>query len=289
MRGIILAGGSGTRLFPLTRSISKQLLPVYDKPMIYYSLTTLIMIGVTDVLVVVDPKYYAQFSDLLGDGSDLGIKIEFVKQVKPNGIAEAFLIGENFISGEEVSVILGDNVFHGAGLGRSLNSNIAVRGAKIFAKRVSNPQDYGVVEFDPAGKVISIEEKPRAPKSRFAVPGLYFYDNQVVDIAKNLLPSARGELEISDVNNAYLEMGELHVEVMPRGASWIDAGNFEALADATDYVRAIERREGLKIGCPEEVAWRMGLITDDQLASLAERLIKSGYGRYLLEALEQGK
>lgn len=289
MKGIILAGGTGSRLSPVTRALSKQLLPVYDKPLIHYGISTLMLAGVRELLVIVNPKHGEQFSNLLGDGGDLGINIEFAVQPEPNGIAEAFLIGEDFVEGGNVALMLGDNIFHGSGLGSSLQGNENVSGAKIFANWVSNPWDYGVVEFDPEGKAISIEEKPLNSKSSYAVPGLYFYDNQVVEIAKGLRPSFRGELEITDVNFAYLEMGQLQVQVLPRGTAWMDTGTFDALADATEYVRAVEKRQGLKIGCPEEVAWRMGYIEDAKLERLAEPLMKSGYGHYLLNILEQGK
>ena len=289
MKGIILAGGTGSRLSPVTRALSKQLLPVYDQPMIHYSISTLMLAGIRELLVIVDPKHGEQFSTLLGDGSDLGINIEFTVQPEPNGIAEAFLIGEDFIDGANVALMLGDNIFHGSGLGSSLRGNSDVSGAKIFANWVSNPWDYGVVEFDSDGRAISIEEKPIDPKSSYAVPGLYFYDDQVVEIAKGLRPSLRGELEITDVNLAYLEMDQLQVQVLPRGTAWMDTGTFDALADATEYVRAVEKRQGLKIGCPEEVAWRMGFINDAELETLAEPLMKSGYGHYLLNILEQGK
>ena len=289
MKGIILAGGTGSRLSPVTRALSKQLVPVYDQPMIYYSVSTLLLAGIKDLLVIVDPRHAEQFAQLLGGGNDLGINFEFAVQPEPNGIAEAFLIGEDFIEDGNVALMLGDNIFHGAGLGSSLRRNADVSGAKIFATWVSNPEEYGVVDFDESGKAISIEEKPATPKSNYAVPGLYFYDNQVVGIAQGLKPSARGELEITDVNNAYLEMGQLQVQVLPRGTAWMDTGTFDALADATEYVRAVEKRQGLKIGCPEEVAWRMGYIDDNQLAKLAEPLMKSGYGQYLMGILERGK
>lgn len=290
MKGIILAGGSGSRLNPLTIATSKQLLPVYDQPLIRYSLSTLMLAGIKEVLMVVDSNNGEQFSKLLGAGHELGVSIQYAVQPEPNGIAEAFLIGENFVeSDENVALILGDNIFHGSGLGSSLQRNVNFTGAKIFANWVSNPWDYGVVELDPSGKALSIEEKPAKPKSNYAVPGLYFYDHQVVGIAKSLKPSARGELEITDVNNAYLEMGQLQVQVLPRGTAWMDTGTFDALADATEYVRAVEKRQGLKIGCPEEIAWRMGYIDDNQLARLAEPLMKSGYGKYLLNLLEHGK
>lgn len=285
-----MAGGRGSRLVPLTKSISKQLLPVYNQPMIYHSLSTLMLSGSREILVISNEHSMGAFQHLLGEGGDWGIKIEFQKQEEPRGIAEAFIVGENFINMEpKVALMLGDNIFHGSGLGASLRQNAQLAGATVFAQRVSNPQDYGVVEFDKRGKVITIEEKPGLPKSSYAIPGLYFYDNQVVDIAKSLKPSARGELEITDVNKAYLEMGRLDVQVLPRGTAWIDTGTFDALADATEYVRAVEKRQGLKIGCPEEVAWRMGYIDDNQLAKLAEPLMKSGYGQYLLGILEQGK
>jgi glucose-1-phosphate thymidylyltransferase len=287
--GLILAGGSGTRLRPVTHAVSKQLLPVYDQPMIHYGVSTLMLAGITDLLLITDPKNKTQFLDLLGNGEHLGIGISLAEQDEPRGIAEAFLIGERFLGGSHAALMLGDNLFHGSGLGSSLRGNSEITGAKIFANWVSNPEEYGVVEFDESGRVLSIEEKPLKPKSNYAVPGLYFYDNQVVDIAKGLKPSARGELEITDVNNAYLEMGQLQVQVLPRGTAWMDTGTFDALADATEYVRAVEKRQGLKIGCPEEVAWRMGYIDDNQLAKLAEPLMKSGYGQYLLGLLERGK
>lgn len=289
MKGIILAGGFGSRLSPVTKALSKQLLPVYDKPMIYYGISTLMLAGIKDLLLIVDPRHSEQFSALLGDGSDFGINIETAIQQQPKGIAEAFLIGESFIEDGNVALMLGDNIFHGSGLGSSLQGNSDVVGAKIFANWVSNPKEYGVVSFDESGKAISIEEKPGNPKSSYAVPGLYFYDNQVVEIAKRLSPSPRGELEITDVNNSYLEMGQLEVQVLPRGTAWMDTGTFEALADATEYVRAVEKRQGLKIGCPEEVAWRMGFIDANQLEKLAQPLMRSGYGRYLLSLLEFGK
>jgi len=248
MKGIILAGGFGSRLSPVTKALSKQLLPVYDKPMIYYGISTLMLAGIKDLLLIVDPRHSEQFSALLGDGSDFGIKIETAIQQQPKGIAEAFLIGEPFIEDGNVALMLGDNIFHGSGLGSSLQGNSDIVGAKIFANWVSNPKEYGVVGFDKSGKAISIEEKPANPKSSYAVPGLYFYDNQVVEIAKRLSPSPRGELEITDVNNSYLEMGQLEVQVLPRGTAWMDTGTFEALADATEYVRAVEKRQGLKIG-----------------------------------------
>lgn len=286
----MLAGGNGTRLRPVTNSISKQLLPVYDQPMIHYGISTLLLAGVKKILLINDPENQRQFQRLLGDGAQWGVEIDYGIQDEPKGIAQALIIGEDFIGGEaKTALILGDNIFHGSGLGVSLVKNASQPGAKIFATWVTNPQDYGVVEFNQSKKIISIEEKPKRPKSNYAIPGLYFYDNQVVEIAKGLKPSARGELEITDVNKAYLEMGQLDVEVLPRGTAWMDTGTFDALADATEYVRAVEKRQGLKIGCPEEVAWRMGYIDDNQLAKLAEPLMKSGYGQYLLGLLEQGE
>lgn len=264
------------------------MLPVYDQPMIRYPLSTLLLAGVSDLLIIVNQVDLEPFRKLLGDGSHLGISINYAVQHEPKGIAEAFLIGADFIEGEEVALVLGDNIFHGPGLGKSLQRPAPSIGARIFASWVSNPREYGVVHFDESGRVLSIEEKPLEPKSNFAVPGLYFYDQQVLEIAKELKPSARGELEITDVNNAYLEMGQLKVEVFPRGTAWMDTGTFDALAEATEYVRAVEKRQGLKIGCPEEVSWRMGYIDDNQLAKLAEPLMKSGYGQYLLGILEQG-
>lgn len=285
-----MAGGHGKRLSPATIGVSKQLLPVFDKPIVYYSLSTLMLAGIREIIVIVDPANQSQFKRLLGNCSQWGISVEFVLQQEPNGIAEAFTLSRKSLEGHKsIVLILGDNIFHGSGLGSELQANTALVGAKIFANWVSNPQDYGIVEFDRDGKVLSLVEKPIEPKSNYAIPGLYFYDNQVVDIAKSLKPSARGELEITDVNKAYLEMGQLDVQVLPRGTAWMDAGTFDALADATEYVRAVEKRQGLKIGCPEEVAWRMGYIDDIQLAKLAEPLMKSGYGQYLVGLLEQGK
>ena len=290
MKAILLAGGKGTRLSPITKSVSKQLLPVYDQPMIHYGISTLLFTGARQILMIVGPENDEQFRRLLGDGSQWGVSISYATQEKPRGIADALLIGSDFLAGVANSTLmLGDNIFHGYGLGSSLNQRVGKQGATIFGNWVSNPQDYGVVEFDEAGQVSSIEEKPEQPKSNYAVPGLYFYDNQVVDIAKSLKPSARGELEITDVNKAYLEMGQLEVQILPRGTAWMDTGTFDALADATEYVRAVEKRQGLKIGCPEEVAWRMGYIDDNQLANLAEPLMKSGYGQYLLGLLGRGE
>ncbi|RXZ72076.1 glucose-1-phosphate thymidylyltransferase RfbA [Agromyces albus] len=291
MRGIILAGGSGTRLWPITKGISKQLMPIYDKPMVYYPLSTLMMAGINEILIITTPEYNAQFRALFGDGSELGIAIEYAVQPAPEGLAQAFIIGEQFIGDESVALVLGDNIFHGAGLGSSLRENSEVDGARIFAYHVSNPTAYGVVEFDDERRAISIEEKPTKPKSNYAVPGLYFYDNGVVEIAKSIKPSARGELEISTVNERYLEQGRLHVQVLDRGTAWLDTGTFESMMQASEYVRVIEDRQGFKVGCIEEIAWRAGWIDDAQLAALAAPLRKSGYGSYLdsLLNVEDGK
>lgn len=285
MRGIILAGGSGTRLWPITKGISKQLMPIYDKPMIYYPLSTLLMAGIREILVITTPEYNSQFRALLGDGSDLGISIDYAVQPSPDGLAQAFILGEDFIGDESVALVLGDNIFHGAGLGSALRENAAVDGAMIFAYHVSNPNAYGVVEFDSEMKAISIEEKPALPKSNFAVPGLYFYDNSVIAIAKSISPSARGELEISTVNEHYLNEGKLKVKVLDRGTAWLDTGTFESMVQATEFVRVVEDRQGFKIGCIEEIVWRAGWIDDEQLKRLAEPLQKSGYGRYLTSLL----
>jgi len=286
MRGIILAGGSGTRLHPITQGVSKQLVPVYDKPMIYYPLSTLILAGIRDVLIITTPHDAEQFHRLLGDGSQFGINLTFATQPEPNGLAQAFVIGADFVGNDSASLVLGDNIFYGPGLGARLQRFESIDGGAVFAYRVADPTSYGVVEFDDDFKALSLEEKPTAPKSNYAVPGLYFYDNDVIEIARDLQPSARGEYEITDVNRAYLEQGRLQVEVLPRGTAWLDTGTFDSLLEASDYVRTIESRQGLKVGCPEEVAWRRGFLSDDELRVRAEKLIKSGYGSYLLSLLD---
>jgi glucose-1-phosphate thymidylyltransferase len=285
MRGIILAGGTGSRLHPITLGVSKQLVPVYDKPMVYYPLSMLIMAGIRDILVITTPQDANQFERLLGDGSGFGISIRYAQQPRPEGLAQAFVIGADFVGDEKVALVLGDNIFYGPGLGRQLHRHTDVDGGLIFAHRVAQPQAYGVVEFDDSGRAISLEEKPERPRSTYAVPGLYFYDNDVLDIAAHLTPSARGELEITDVNRVYLDAGRLQVEVLPRGTAWLDTGTFGTLMAAGEFVRVIEERQGLKIGCPEEVAWRAGFLTDDELRARGEALSASGYGAYLLGLL----
>ena len=288
MRGIILAGGSGTRMYPITMGISKQLLPVYDKPMIYYPLSTLMMAGIRDILLITTPHDAPAFHRLLGDGSMFGINISYAVQHQPDGLAQAFIIGAAHIGADSVALVLGDNIFYGPGLGNSLCRFQNVIGGAIFAYQVANPSAYGVVEFSPDGIALSIEEKPATPKSSYAVPGLYFYDNDVVEMARSLRPSARGEYEISEINQIYLNRERLSVEVLARGTAWLDTGTFDSLLDASDYVRTISRRQGLKISVPEEVAWRVGFIDDDQLAARAQSLLKSGYGDYLLKLLDAG-
>ena len=282
MKGIILAGGSGTRLHPLTLVVSKQLMPVYDKPMIYYPLSVLMMAGIRDILIISTPQDMPLFNKLLGDGSRIGCNFQYAVQPRPEGLAQAFVIGEDFIGQEKVALILGDNIFYGDGLDTLLRSNSDPEGGVVFAYHVNDPERYGVVEFDPNGNVISIEEKPKSAKSNYAVPGLYFYDNQVVDIAKNLQPSPRGELEITDVNKSYLQEGRLKVGVLSRGTAWLDTGTFPSLMQAGTFVQVIEERQGQKIGCIEEAAFRMGYIDEQQLKEIAEPLVKSGYGKYLL-------
>jgi len=289
VRGILLAGGTGSRLWPITRAVSKQLMPVFDKPMVFYPLSTLVNAGIREILVITTPEDQAQFVRLLGDGSQWGLVIEYAAQPRPEGIAQAFLIGAEFIGSEPVALILGDNIFYGVGLGQQLRENTDLSGGRVFAYPVANPEEYGVVEFGPDGLVISIEEKPARPRSRYAVPGLYFYDGKVVDIARDLTPSARGELEITAVNEEYRRRGELKVTVLDRGTAWLDTGTFGSLVAAAEFVRVIEERQGYKIGCVEEAAWRAGHVTDDELRALAEPLRKSGYGDYLLDLLEWAK
>ncbi|MGZ9886215.1 glucose-1-phosphate thymidylyltransferase RfbA [Rhodococcus ruber] len=287
MRGIILAGGTGSRLHPITLGPSKQLVPVYDKPMIYYPLSTLMLAGIRDILIITTPHDSDQFQRLLGDGSRYGVNLTYRVQPEPNGLAQAFVLGAEHIGSESAALVLGDNIFYGPGIGSTLSRFSNIEGGAVFAYRVSDPSAYGVIEFDDTGRAISLEEKPATPKSLYAVPGLYFYDNDVVAIARDLRPSDRGEYEITDINRTYLEAGRLQVEVLPRGTAWLDTGTFDSLLDACNYVRTIEQRQGLKIGAPEEVAWRRGFITDDELRALAAPLVKSGYGSYLLDLLDR--
>ncbi|OMH31361.1 glucose-1-phosphate thymidylyltransferase RfbA [Tersicoccus sp. Bi-70] len=286
MRGILLAGGTGSRLHPITLGTSKQLVPVYDKPMVYYPLSTLMLAGIQDILVVTTPHDAEQFHRLLGDGSRFGVDFTYVTQPSPDGLAQAFVLGADHIGSDAVALVLGDNIFYGPRMGRQLRRFADVDGAAVFGYWVADPAAYGVIEFDADGRAVSLEEKPAQPKSNYAVPGLYFYDNDVVEIARGLRPSPRGELEITDVNLTYLQAGKLQVEILPRGTAWLDTGTFDSLLDASDFIRTVEKRQGLSIGCPEEIAWRRGFIDDDGLRERAEPLVKSGYGRYLLNLLE---
>jgi glucose-1-phosphate thymidylyltransferase len=287
MKGIILAGGSGTRLHPITFAISKQIMPVYDKPMIYYPLSTLMLAGIHEILIISTPHDLPLFKKLFGDGSQLGLGFRYAEQPKPNGLAQAFVIGEDFIGKENVALVLGDNIFYGSGLGDQLTKNANPDGGIVYAYRVSDPERYGVVEFDKAMRVVSIEEKPKIPKSNYAVPGLYFYDNEVVDIAKNLQPSPRGEYEITDINKEYLKRGRLKVSIMDRGTAWLDTGTFDSLMQASQFVQVIEQRQGIKIACIEEIAYRKGFITKEQVEIMAQPLLKSGYGEYLINVINQ--
>lgn len=287
MKGIILAGGAGTRLHPATLGVSKQLIPVYDKPMVYYPLSTLMLAGIRDILVITTPHDAISFERLLGDGSRFGVTISYAQQAKPEGLAQAFTIGADFLDGQKVALVLGDNLLYGPGLGTQLQKFDDVDGGAIFAYWVAEPAAYGVIEFNSAGMAVSLEEKPKAPKSNYAVPGLYFYSNDVVSIARELKPSARGEYEITDINRIYLEQNRLRVDVLPRGTAWLDTGTFDQMTDAADFVRTMERRTGLKIGVPEEIAWRQGYLTDDEVRVRAEPLVKSGYGKYLLDLLNR--
>ncbi len=289
MRGIILAGGTGSRLHPITLGTSKQLVPVYDKPMIYYPLSTLILAGIRDILMITTPHDAEAFQRLLGDGSRFGVSITYKTQPSPDGLAQAFILGEEHIGSGSVGLVLGDNIFYGQGMGTQLRQYTELDGGVVFGYWVDDATAYGVVEFDDAGRVVSLEEKPAQPRSNYAVPGLYFYDNDVIEIAKNLEPSPRGELEITDINREYLDRGKLKVQLLTRGTAWLDTGTFDSLAEATDFIRTVQKRQGLSIGAPEEVAWRMGFLTDDELRARAEPLVKSGYGSYLLKIVAQGR
>jgi glucose-1-phosphate thymidylyltransferase len=287
MRGIILAGGTGSRLHPITLGISKQLVPVYDKPMIYYPLSTLILAGIRDILIITTPHDADQFQRLLGDGSQFGVNITYTQQPSPDGLAQAFILGAEHIGDGPVALVLGDNIFYGRGMGTQLRRYSDIDGGAVFGYWVADPSAYGVVEFDKEGKAISLEEKPAKPKSHYAVPGLYFYDNDVVQIANDLKPSPRGELEITDVNRVYLERGKLQVEILPRGTAWLDTGTFDSLNEASEFIHTVQKRQGLSIGCPEEISWRLGFLSDAELEERAVPLVKSGYGKYLLELLDQ--